>query len=220
MVDRFDARFRAIFAMRKVAWAAALLGAYLTLFGVGAQTRTVAAYGGAVLLVGVAVRVAAGILDRMPPTVRGVGVVRSVSGMPGGRCELKLTVSRPGLRAAVETVHEAVVPEGKWPDRGQSLPVGVTLSLPARVRVLWDEVTERRHPADSDAYLDPVDPVDEVGHLHHSPADEPEPMPDGPVTDELVLVDEAVPTDQPEPRGDETAVPPPLRRPRPRPRTN
>ena len=134
----------AVRTARRVAWLMCLLAIYLSLFGVGSETRSFTVLGSGLFLVAMAVWIAAVVLGRAPMWVRGTAQVRGVSEVPTseyGLCELDLVVDAPGMPRVLVKVQEPRLPIAKWPVPGGILPIKVSASDVHRLQVLWGEVT-------------------------------------------------------------------------------
>lgn len=161
--------------MRRSAGVLGLVAVYLVMFGAGSQLWPVSVAGGAAALLGVLLAVTAILWPTSwsPLFVYGTARVVSVSPPPStthGRCDMLLVVDAARVPSVAVRVRVQLVPTGKWPEEGDTLPVRLARSDPRRLKVLWDQVRPRTTvPADAQPIVE-----HEYGDVYPDFGDPPE----------------------------------------------
>lgn len=225
---------------RVVATVLGTVAVFITFFGAGSGSWSVAALGVAVLVLAVSLVVVSAVRGGARAWIAGTAHVVSASEPPAsstyGRCELQVVINAPGLPAAAVKIIDPRVPVAKWPDAGTTLPITVSVDDVRRVRIQWDGVLTHAEAAMREEFGEPAVVVEDLDFQEElrMPAPRP-PAPRRPATvdiDERVIhtepvavpIVEAVPVSPGAPSADTGAGPaapwaaPKPRRPSPRPR--
>src|SRR5215475_323785 len=120
------------------------VGVFLVCGGVGMQKWLVGGIGGALIAVGALLFILSAINSRAMSEVQGIAHVidrtSPPAGVSRGRCRMHLVVSARGIDDVSVRIRDGAVPVAKWPDRGATLPVMISIDNPQKVYVLWDRV--------------------------------------------------------------------------------
>jgi catechol 2,3-dioxygenase-like lactoylglutathione lyase family enzyme len=226
---------------RIIAGAFLFVGLFVLCFGLGNGRQSVMVAGVAIVVLAFIGRITTTFRRTSRQWIPASGFVTSVSEPPPesryGRCEMDLAVTVPGMGSETVTVQESRVPAAQWPRVGQELPVQVAADDLSTVRVLWRDILSGELVA-----VGPDEPIEGAGDAFWED-DQPTPVPAEPPGSHLDPPDTAVidfdvdnpPADPlaPAPAAASTAdegevdhgtpplsgsvVPPPRRRPSPRP---
>jgi catechol 2,3-dioxygenase-like lactoylglutathione lyase family enzyme len=160
---------------------AAVLGTialFVMVFGLGMSSWAIVALGAALLALAIALGMVNVVRRGARAWIAGQGQVKAVSDPPAtaayGRAELQITVVAPGLPVQDVVVRDPRVPVSKWPLIGDTVPLTVDVDDMRRVRIDWDQVTDRGD--DGDPPPPPsYEPAD--SYLEDDLLGEPEPPP-------------------------------------------
>jgi hypothetical protein len=132
-----------------------IVGIFLICGSVGLGAWPVAAFGIAVVAIGIGIFVLSALNSRSTSEIEGTAHVSSVtpppSGVSQGRCRLNLILYSRAIDGVGVSIRDDAVPVAKWPDAGDDLPVMITIDKPQRTRVLWDDVPTHRQAAEERA---------------------------------------------------------------------
>ncbi|HEY2950018.1 MAG TPA: VOC family protein [Micromonosporaceae bacterium] len=146
-------------ARRVVAVVLGTVAVFITFFGAGSGSWSVAALGVAVLVLAVSLVVVSAVRGGARAWVAGTAHVVSASEPPAsstyGRCELQVVIDAPGLPAAAVKIIDPRVPVAKWPDSGATLPITVAVDDIRRVRIQWDGVLTHTEAALREEFGEP-----------------------------------------------------------------
>jgi catechol 2,3-dioxygenase-like lactoylglutathione lyase family enzyme len=139
-------------ARKLVAAVLGTISVFIMVFGLGLSSWPIVALGAALLALSIALGMVNVVRRGARAWVAGTGQVKTISDPPMagayGRAELQLTVVAPGLPINDVLVRESRVPVGKWPRLGDTLPISVDVDDMRRVRILWDEASDRADDGD------------------------------------------------------------------------
>ena len=164
-------------ARKLVAAVLGTIAVFVMVFGLGMSSWAIVALGAAMLALSIILGLVNVVRRGARAWVAGQGQVKAISDPPAssvyGRAEMQLTVVAPGLPVTDVLIRDPRVPIGKWPRPGDTLPITVDVDDMRRVRIDWEQATDRAD--DGDPPPPSFEPADE--YCDDDLLGEPEPPP-------------------------------------------